>query len=133
MGQCKDNSKDNSKTILIIDDVKAIRQRLSQLLNRMGFNHIDNAASARTAYEKLASKAYDIVFLDIELPDSDGKEILSCITDEYVNSQVVMCSGHNTLENVQQTWEMGAKGFISKPFNERKIESIVKRLDRRYK
>lgn len=120
----------NNKTVLIVDDVKAIRQRLSKLLNGMGFDSIDHAATAKTAYEKLSAKPYDIIFLDIELPDSNGKDMLDCISCEYTHSQVVMCSAHNTLENVKQTWEMGAKGFISKPLNERKVATIVRRLER---
>jgi two-component system chemotaxis response regulator CheY len=56
--------------------------------------------------------------------------MLDRITYEYPDIQVVMCSGHNTLENVKQTWEMGAKGFVSKPFNEHKVAAILKRLER---
>ncbi|MFT4928899.1 MAG: two-component system chemotaxis response regulator CheY [Phenylobacterium sp.] len=120
----------NNKTILIVDDVKAIRERLRQLLNGMGFSRIDCAANAKTAYQHLEAKPYDIIFLDIELPDSNGKEMLDCISDEYAHSKVVMCSGNNSLENIRQTWEMGAKGFISKPLNEKKVATIVKRLER---
>jgi two-component system chemotaxis response regulator CheY len=120
----------HNKTVLIVDDVKAIQDSLSLLLSGMGFNSIDCAPNAKIAFEKLSTKPYDIIFLDIELPDSNGKEMLSSITDDYADSQVIMCSGHNTLENVKQTWEMGAKGFISKPFDAKKVETIVRRLSR---
>jgi two-component system chemotaxis response regulator CheY len=118
------------KSILIVDDAKEIRDYLGQLLSAFGFCAIDTAADGKEAFEQLEKNDYDIVFLDIELPDLNGKEMLDRITYEYPDIQVVMCSGHNTLENVKQTWEMGAKGFVSKPFNEHKVAAILKRLER---
>jgi two-component system chemotaxis response regulator CheY len=120
----------NIKTVLIVDDVKEIQDYLSQLLIGMGFWSIDCASTGKEAFDFLSQKRYDIIFLDIELPDSNGKEMLDRISYEYTDSKVVMCSGHNTLENVKQTWEMGAKGFVSKPFDEAKVSTIIKRLDR---
>jgi two-component system chemotaxis response regulator CheY len=118
------------KSILIVDDVKEIQLHLSQVLSSMGFYDIDCAINGQQAFNQLATNQYDLIFLDIELPDYDGKEILDKITYQYPQSQVVMCSGHNTLENVKQTWEMGAKGFVSKPFDQDKVATILKRLQR---
>lgn len=116
--------------ILIVDDVKEIQDYLSLLLSNLGYWSIDCADCAAQAYKKLQNKAYDLIFLDIELPDCNGKDILDRLTVEYPETTVVMCSSHNTLENVKQTWEMGAKGFLSKPFNEKKVSTIVRRLQR---
>lgn len=118
------------KHILVVDDVKEIQDYLSQLLSNLGYWSIDCAASAEEAFKHLKGKEYDLVFLDIELPDCDGKEILDRLSFEHPKSKVVMCSSHNTLENVKQTWEMGAKGFVSKPFDQKKVETILKRLER---
>ena len=124
-------SLDHSVTsVLIVDDVKEIQMHLSQVLNTMGFCDIHFALNGKQAFNQLSNNQYDLIFLDIDLPDCDGKDMLDKITFEYPQSKVVMCSGHNTLENVKQTWEMGAKGFVSKPFDQNKVATILKRLER---
>ncbi len=118
------------KNILIVDDVKEIQDYLSHMLGNLGFWSIDCANSAYSALNCLKANHYDVIFLDIELPDGDGKELLDRISFEFPDAKVVMCSSHNTLENVKLTWEMGAKGFVSKPFDEQKVKTILKRLER---
>lgn len=129
MVQHEQHQTGSLKKILIVDDVKEIQDYLSQLLGNLGFWSIECACCVEQAFSMLGSQSYDVVFLDIELPDGDGKDILDHISFEHPDTKVVMCSSHNTLENVKQTWEMGAKGFLSKPFNEKKVETIVKRLE----
>lgn len=130
MVQHEEHKTGSIKNILIVDDVKEIQSYLSEMLSNMGFWSIDCADTATDAYSLLRNNQYDVIFLDIELPDSNGKEVLDHISFEYPDSKVVMCSSHNTLENVRQTWELGAKGFVSKPFDQKKVETIVRRLER---
>lgn len=117
------------KSILIVDDAVEVQSHLGQLLQVMGFQSIECASCGDQAYSLLAQHDYDILFLDIELPDFNGKEMLDRISLDYPDTKVIMCSGHNTLENIKQTWEMGAKGFVSKPFDEHKVATILKRID----
>lgn len=115
--------------ILIVDDVQEIREYLSDILNKLGFEEILESKDFDSAKPLLASKEPGVVFLDIELPDMDGSQILEYVNDHYPNTHVIMCSGHNSLENVQNTWELGAKGFIAKPFNAKKVDTVLKRLE----
>ena len=115
--------------ILIVDDVKEIREYLSEILSNLGFEEILESKDFDSAIPLLASKEPGVVFLDIELPDTDGTQILEFVNDNYPNTHVIMCSGHNSLENVQNTWELGAKGFIAKPFNAKKVDTVLKRLE----
>ena len=115
--------------ILIVDDVQEIREYLSDILNKLGFEEIIESEDFDSAKPLLASKEPGVVFLDIELPDTDGSQILEYVNHHYPNTHVIMCSGHNSLENVQNTWELGAKGFIAKPFNAKKVDTVLKRLE----
>ncbi|MEL0639406.1 response regulator [Pseudoalteromonas aliena] len=115
--------------ILIIDDVKEIRDYLNQILTELGFEDILESADFSSAKPIMDEKSPGVIFIDVDLPDSNGAEILEYINSTYAHTHVVMCSGHNSLENVQNTWEMGAKGFIAKPFNVKKVDTVMKRLE----
>lgn len=115
--------------ILIIDDVKDIRDYLNQILTELGFEDILESPDFQSAKNLIEAKSPNVIFLDIEMPDTEGTEILEYINDHYPQIHVVMCSGHNSLENVQNTWELGAKGFIAKPFNVKKVDTVMKRLE----
>jgi two-component system chemotaxis response regulator CheY len=115
--------------ILIIDDVKEIRDYLNQILTELGFEDILECTDFMSAKSVINEKLPGVIFLDVDLPDTDGSEILKFINTAYPHSHVVMCSGHNSFENVQNTWELGAKGFIAKPFNAKKVDTVMKRLE----
>ncbi|ESP93408.1 response regulator [Pseudoalteromonas luteoviolacea] len=115
--------------ILIIDDVEEVRSYLIDILENLGFEEIYESKDFTSAKPLLESKSPNVLFLDIELPDTDGTQILEYVNDQFPNTHVIMCSGHNSLENVQNTWELGAKGFIAKPFNAKKVDTVMKRLE----
>lgn len=115
--------------ILIIDDSKEIRDYLSNILVELGFEEIFESENFESAKTLLIDNPPNVIFLDIELPDTDGTQILEFINDHYPSTHVIMCSGHNSLENVQNTWELGAKGFIAKPFNAKKVDTVLKRIE----
>ena len=62
--------------ILIVDDVGTVRNFLHQTLIHFGLNNIDEASTAQKCIEKINDKQYDVIFLDIELPDGAGKELI---------------------------------------------------------
>ncbi|KKL49875.1 hypothetical protein LCGC14_2311140 [marine sediment metagenome] len=106
--------------ILIIDDVQDIRDYLNQILTELGFEDILESNDFESAKTLIDEKSPNVIFLDIELPDTDGTEILEYLNDNYPHTYVVMCSGHR---------ELGAKGFIAKPFNAKKVDTVMKRLE----
>lgn len=115
--------------ILIIDDAPEIREYLSDILANLGYDQIYESEDFNAAKPLISQKQPNVIFLDIELPDTDGTHILEYLNDNFPNIHVIMCSGHNSLENVQNTWELGAKGFIAKPFNAKKVDTVMKRLE----
>ena len=114
--------------ILIVDDAKEILQLFEQLLNQLGYRDITLVLNGKNALQQLSENEFNLVFLDIELPDMDGTSILDNIQMNHPDLPVVMCSAHNTVENVKQTWDMGAKGFLAKPISPHKLKNLLLRL-----
>ncbi|MCH2037301.1 MAG: response regulator [Rickettsiales bacterium] len=67
----------------------------------------------------------DIVFLDINLPDGDGREMLSFIRANHPSTKVIMMTAHDEIETIVESLEMGASGFIRKPFKKEQIQHYV--------
>ena len=125
--------------ILLVDDVDYSRQLLrnnimaladSKLLKSNNFNFF-NAANAMTASSVFSLQQPAIVFLDIELPDSSGLELLTRFKQEKPDCFIAMVSGISTLENVQQSIKAGAATFIVKPFNGDKILAALRLFEKR--
>ncbi|WP_199608589.1 response regulator [Flocculibacter collagenilyticus] len=119
--------------LLIIEDTPDVTEFLSTVLRSVGYTNIHTASTAKEAMQILCSQPFDWIFLDIELPDSNGITLLQTIHAEAAKKQysvnVIMCSAHNSVENVKEAWELGAKGFLVKPLSEQKILNVIERLE----
>ncbi|WP_105167731.1 response regulator [Pseudoalteromonas sp. T1lg23B] len=119
---------DQQISILIVDDVGTVRSFLHQTLMHLGIEHVREASTVRQCINACEEQHFDIVFLDIELPDGDGKEIIAQLNDINPDLNVVMVSAHSTVENVKDAIELGAKGFVVKPFSPKKIAAMLKKF-----
>lgn len=117
------NSADYS--VLIIDDVASVREYLRQTLMVLGIAHVSEASNGSLGISAFNRQQPDVVFLDIELPDCDGKSLLKQIKELSPTTNIVIMTAHSTVENVQQSILAGACGFIAKPFSAKKIESVL--------
>lgn len=79
--------------------------------------HLATASSASSAYAMYSAFRPDIVFLDIGLPDKNGNEVMEWILRNDPGARIVMFSSHDSLDMITQVLEMGAIGFVAKPFN----------------
>ena len=115
---------------IIIEDEANSREILRNYLAKYcdEVNLLGEASNIKEGLELIRKSNPDLVFLDIELPDMDGKSILDNIQINYPELPVVMCSSHNTVENVKLTWDMGAKGFLAKPISPHKLKNLLNRL-----
>lgn len=114
-------------SILIIDDTSSIRAYLQQTLQLLGINQVQEAATGEQGLSLFKQQHCDIVFLDIELPDINGRDLLGTIKQHTPWVHVVMITAHNTVENLQQSITAGASGFVAKPFSIQKIKNIIER------
>ncbi|NVK26137.1 MAG: response regulator [Gammaproteobacteria bacterium] len=120
----------SSLSFLIVDDVSAVREFMRQSLNHLGAVDVYEASNGQMAIEKYSSNFPDVVFLDIELPDTDGLSILKKIKAIKSDAFVVMISAYSSVDNVKSTIADGASGFIVKPFSPQKITTILKKYPR---
>ncbi len=102
--------------ILVVDDEPGVRAALEGILGDEGFE-VETAASGEEALETLATSGFDAVLLDIWLPGIDGLETLTRLKDRQTDSEVVMISGHGTIETAVRATKLGAFDFIEKPLS----------------
>ncbi|HCU67224.1 MAG TPA: two-component system response regulator [Rheinheimera sp.] len=117
-------------SVLIIDDVTSVREYLRQTLMLLGISHVSEASDGSHGISSYSKMKQDVVFLDIELPDCDGKTLLKQLKEINPDANVVIMTAHSTVENVQQSILAGACGFIAKPFSAKKIESVLAKCNR---
>lgn len=113
--------------ILIIDDEKNICLAIKNILEDEGYP-CDYSLNYADGFKKLKEKMFDIIFLDIWLPDTDGVEGLREIKRYFPETEVVMISGHGTIETAVDTIRYGAYDFLEKPLSLERITMIVKHL-----
>ena len=100
--------------ILIIDDEKAIRKTLSEILSFEGYK-IDEAADGEEGLKRFKDKSYDVVLCDIKMPKLDGIEFLQKAGETSPDVPIIMISGHVNIQTAVEAVKKGAYDFISKP------------------
>ncbi len=106
--------------ILIIDDERAIRRALREILEFEKFE-VDEAENGKQGVDKSKSELYDIIFCDIKMPEIDGMEVLDELLKSKVETPVIMISGHGNIETAVQAIKKGAYDFIEKPLDLNRI------------
>lgn len=100
--------------ILIIDDEKAIRKTLTEILSFEGYK-IEEAADGEDGLKKFKDKTYDVVLCDIKMPKLDGIEFLQKAGEFNPDVPIIMISGHGNIETAVEAVKKGAYDYISKP------------------
>src|SRR6476660_8245729 len=103
-----------SNHVLIIDDERAIRKTLSEILSYEGFK-VDEAADGEEGWKLFSDKNYDVVLCDIKMPKLDGLEFLIKATEKNADVPVIMISGHGTIETAVDAVKKGAYDYVAKP------------------
>ena len=115
-----------NRRILIIDDERPILMTLEALLGRHGY-HPEVAATASTGMRLLQSKPPALVLLDLQLPDADGLQMLEQIKVDHPDTQVIILTAHDSLNNAIESIKRGAYHFISKPYAPEELLSLVEK------
>jgi DNA-binding NtrC family response regulator len=111
--------------ILVVDDELGIRDLLSEILNDEGHS-VDLAENATQARAARAANLYDLVLLDIWMPDTDGVSLLKeWATAGVLNMPVIMMSGHATIDTAVEATRIGAFSFLEKPITLQKLLKAV--------
>ena len=111
-------------SILIIDDEVAIRESLQTLLEFEDYK-VELAEAADQGLALLASNTYDLLLLDISLPDRNGLDVLEEIRERDLQLPIIMITAHGTVDNAIRAMQSGATNFISKPWDNEKLLADV--------
>lgn len=104
----------SKKTILVVDDEKNLRMSLSFMLQKEGYE-VENAANAKEAQERLRTRPWDLMFLDLNMPGMSGIDLLVEIHAQYPLLSVLILTAHATLETAVQAVRLGARDYLIKP------------------
>jgi DNA-binding NtrC family response regulator len=113
--------------VLIIDDERAIRRALKEILEYENCQVLE-AENGKEGLELIRSNSLDVIFCDIKMPLVDGMELLEQVQGEGNEVPIVMISGHGTLETAVQAIKIGAFDFIEKPLDLNRILVILRNV-----
>ena len=111
--------------VLLVDDEKEFREVLCQRMEIWGFQ-VDTAADGKEALVKAAKKTYDAIILDLAMPEMDGIETLQRLLEIKSELQVIVLTGHATIQDGVKAMKMGAVDFIEKPAEIEKLAAKIK-------
>lgn len=112
-------------SVLIVDDEAAIRESLQTLLELEGYE-VESAASGEEGLTKLGAHPFDLVLLDLALPDRNGMDLLGEIRGTDPQLAVIMITAYGTVENAVRAMQSGAANFIQKPWDNDKLLADVR-------
>ena len=113
--------------ILAVDDNAQIREILSEMISRFGFE-CSTAANGREALELLRRETFSLVLTDMRMPEMDGMELLREVKKNYPDTDVISVTGYDANYTFTDVIKAGASDFILKPFSEDEIEAKINRV-----
>ena len=122
----KPSAMTEHRRILIIDDERPILLTLEALLGRHGYP-VDTASTAAAGLKQLKTKPPALILLDLQLPDAEGLHMLDQIKAEHGETQVIILTAHDSLNNAIESIKRGAYHFISKPYAAEELLSLVEK------
>ncbi len=112
------------RSALIVDDERDIRELLVLTLGRMGIR-VDTAADIASARSQLATEKYDLCLTDMRLPDGNGLEIVSHISQRFPDTPVAMITAYGNVEAAVEALKAGAFDFVTKPVDLTVLRRLV--------
>ena len=110
---------EDGPTLLVVDDNEDNRFTLTRRLKREGYTNVAVAENGRQALDALAERPFDLVLLDIMMPEMDGYQVLEHLKSDMAlrDIPVIMISALDELDSVVRCIELGAEDYLPKPFN----------------
>jgi DNA-binding NtrC family response regulator len=114
-----------NEKILLVDDDAEFTEVLSERMGNRGLK-VDTVNDGASAVDKVKEKSYDAVILDLAMPGMDGIETLKVLLSRQPDLQVILLTGHATVEKGVEAVKLGAMDFIEKPANLEKLLEKIK-------
>ncbi|MGA9209003.1 MAG: response regulator, partial [Terriglobales bacterium] len=119
-----------SARILVVDDEEIVIRSCLRILEGNGYE-IDVAHDGHEALRKVESNTYDVMILDIMMPNLGGMEVLRRVKETHPDIDVIMITGLSQIETAVQAMKLGAFDYISKPFEPDELKLVVQRARER--
>jgi DNA-binding NtrC family response regulator len=113
--------------ILVVDDEDALRTVLAAELEGEGYQ-VTTAADGQEAINILSSAGFDLILLDIKMPNVDGFEVLKLAKERHPATKIIMLTGFADLKNAIESKKLGAEDFVSKPYDLVDLLTTVERV-----
>ena len=113
--------------ILAVDDEDALRTIVQHELTTLGYE-VDVAEDGKVALEMAANKKYDMLILDIFMPNVDGMEVLRQTREKNLAKKVIMLTGVNEMKIARESLALGANDFITKPYDINNLIACINRV-----
>jgi DNA-binding NtrC family response regulator len=120
-----DTSLAEKVRILIVDDDEGIRASLAAVLKKKDFD-VDTAKNGKEAISKTRKSFYNVLLVDIKLPDMEGVELLRRIQDTVPKMRKIIVTGYPTLNNAVQAVNLGADAYVIKPFD---VDNLLMKIN----
>jgi DNA-binding NtrC family response regulator len=114
-------------SILVIDDEHVICDACRLILAEKG-HAVDSCLTGRHGLHAIERAAYDLILLDMKLPDLDGMEILKFAAQKKPAPCVIVMTGYSTMDNALQAMKLGAADYLAKPFTDDELVEAVEKL-----
>ncbi len=118
--------------ILVVDDEKNIRETLRDILEDEGFK-VHLASDGREAISMIDKNEYEIVLLDLWIPEVGGMDVLKYIKERQPDCQTIIITGHGTIDTAVKATKLGAFDFLEKPLSSERLLSVINHAIKIYK
>jgi len=111
--------------LLIVDDEVKFLESISKRLEMRGFD-VTTASNGQAAIDIAREEKYDLALLDLKMPGLDGKQVLEILKKEHKFLEVVILTGHGSYESAVECTQLGAFGYLPKPYELDKLLEVLK-------
>ncbi|KAA8982964.1 MULTISPECIES: response regulator [Gammaproteobacteria] len=111
--------------VLVVEDEPTMRQMLTEMLYAVGVSRVVEADDAASGVEAFNGDSFQIVMLDLGLPDRDGHEVMKEIKAANRQQHVVLVTADDSIDSIQRAITAGANGYVVKPYSREKIQDVV--------
>ncbi|WP_040886967.1 response regulator [Marinobacter santoriniensis] len=111
--------------VLVVEDEPVMRERLVEMLYHAGASKVVEAVDVASARAAFADQEYQIILLDLGLPDGNGHDLMLEFKKQREEQHVVLVTADDSIESIQKAISAGANGYVVKPYSQEKIHDVV--------
>ncbi|MBL7177470.1 MAG: sigma-54-dependent Fis family transcriptional regulator [Desulfobacteraceae bacterium] len=123
---------DQKMKILIVDDEMIVRESLYQWFKKYG-HEVATASSGFEALKKIKEVPFDLLFVDIKMPEMNGIELLGKVKEEYPDTIVIIMTAYGSIETAVQAMKLGANDYLLKPFKPDQLSLVIEKVMRQHR